>query len=83
MKMRREKGKAMNHQLQFMGRSLNPVFNPGVYWRRAANAVSKNRPKFNMWFLKGECGFINRYARITCHISHGHSFHSYAEVGGE
>jgi hypothetical protein len=49
--MRIENGIAMNHHEAFMGRSLKPVFKPGVYCNKAARAVSKNKPKFNMWFL--------------------------------
>lgn len=49
--MIRENGNAMNHHVAFIGRSLKPVFKPGVYCNNAARAVSKNRPKFNIWFV--------------------------------
>ena len=33
---------------------LRPLSKPGVYDNAAAKAVSKNKPKFNIWFLKYE-----------------------------
>ena len=45
-------GSPHNHHVKFIGRSPNPVLNPGVYCKKAARTVSKTKPKFKNQFLK-------------------------------